>query len=125
MISQPVAVLRAPLVLIVDDDRNNRVLLEVMLTAEGLLLQTADGGEQALAMVERDPPDLILLDVMMPGMDGYEVAERIKGSAATKNIPVVMITALLDRDSMLRGLRAGAEDFLTKPVDRIELCARV
>ena len=112
-------------ILIVDDERRNRQLLEVMLAPEGYLLQTAGGGEEALAVVARQPPDLILLDIMMPGMDGYEVARRIKGDPATKNIPVIMITALDDRNARMLGLGAGAEDFLTKPVDRAELCVRV
>ena len=76
-------------------------------------------------MVAQQPPDLILLDVMMPGMDGYQVAAKIKGNLATKNIPIIMVTALDDRDARMLGLNAGAEDFLTKPVDRAELCVRV
>jgi PAS domain S-box-containing protein len=112
-------------VLIVDDERHNRQLLEVMLAPEGFVLLTAASGEDALAMVEKQPPDLILLDVMMPGMDGYQVAAKIKGDLATKNIPVIMVTALGDRSARMRGLGAGAEDFLTKPVDRAELCVRV
>jgi PAS domain S-box-containing protein len=112
-------------VLIVDDERHNRELLEVMLTPEGLLLQTAASGEEALAMVAQQPPDLILLDIMMPDMDGYQVAAHIKGEVATKNIPIIMVTALDDRDARVRGLSTGAEDFLTKPVDRTELCVRV
>ena len=96
-----------------------------MLAPEGFLLQTAASGEEALAMVAQQPPDLILLDIMMPGMDGYQVAARIKGNPATKNIPVIMVTALDDRDARMLGLSAGAEDFLTKPVDRAELCVRV
>jgi two-component system cell cycle sensor histidine kinase/response regulator CckA len=112
-------------ILIVDDERHNRQLLEVMLKPEGFLLQTAASGQEALAMVEQQPPDLILLDIMMPGMDGYQVAARIKGNLATKNIPVIMVTALDDRNARVRGLSAGAEDFLTKPVDRVELCVRV
>jgi PAS domain S-box-containing protein len=116
---------RLPHVLIVDDDHRSRQLLTTMLTSEGFVLQTAEGGEQAVAMVDREPPDLILLDVMMPGMNGYQVAAIIKESAATQNIPVIIITALDDRDAKVRGLQAGAEDFLTKPVDRSELCMRV
>jgi two-component system cell cycle sensor histidine kinase/response regulator CckA len=112
-------------VLIVDDERHNRDLMEVMLTPEGLLLQTAASGEEALAIVAKQPPDLILLDIMMPGMDGYQVATKLKGNLATKNIPIIVVTALDDRDARVRGLSAGAEDFLTKPVDRIELCVRV
>src|SRR6185295_7129473 len=75
--------------------------------------------------VAQQPPDLILLDVMMPGMDGFQVAGRIKGDAATKNIPIIMLTAQDDHHVRMLGLSAGAEDFLTKPVDRAELCLRV
>ncbi|MEO8451769.1 MAG: response regulator [Gemmatimonadota bacterium] len=119
------AVLRTPRILIVDDERQNRQLMEVMLGPEGFLLRTAASGEEALAMVAEEAPDLILLDIMMPGMDGYQVAERIKGNLATKDIPLIMVTALGDRTSRMRGLGAGAEDFITKPVDRAELCVRV
>jgi PAS domain S-box-containing protein len=112
-------------ILIVDDEPHNRQLLEVMLTPEGLFLQFAASGEEALTMVAQQAPDLILLDIFMPGMDGYEVAAKIKGNVATKNIPVVMITALDDYTARIRGLSAGAEDFLTKPVNRVELCVRV
>ena len=112
-------------ILIVDDEPYNRQLLEAMLAPEGYLLQTAARGEAALAIVAERPPDLILLDVMMPGLDGYEVAGKIKGNLATKNIPIIMVTALDDRKSKMLGLSAGAADFLTKPVDRAELCVRV
>ena len=88
-------------VLIVDDDRHNRQVLEVMLTPEGLLLQTAASGEEALAIVAEEPPDLILLDIMMPGMDGYQVAATLKGDLATTSIPVIMVTALDDRERFL------------------------
>ena len=112
-------------ILIVDDERLNRDLLEVMVLHEGHAVVTATTGEEALALVARDPPDLILLDVMMPGMDGYEVARRIKGDAATTNILIVMVTALDDHEARLHGLNAGVEEFLSKPVDRAELCARL
>jgi len=112
-------------VLIVDDERHNRELIEVMLKPEGFLLLSAANGEEALAIVERQPPDLVLLDVMMPGMDGYEVLVLIKGNPATNSIPVIMLTALDDRNARMHGLSAGAEEFLTKPVDRAELCVRV
>jgi signal transduction histidine kinase len=116
---------RPPHILIVDDERHNRQLLEIMLTPEGFVLLTASSGEEALAMVADDPPDLILLDVMMPGLDGYQVASRIKGDLATKNIPVILVTALSDHAARMQGLDAGAEEFLSKPVDRAELVARV
>jgi two-component system cell cycle sensor histidine kinase/response regulator CckA len=112
-------------ILIVDDELFNRQLLEVMLTSEGFTLMTAASGEEALASVARDPPDLILLDVMMPGMDGYQVAATLKANLATKNIPVIIVTAMDDRSARMLGLSAGAEDFLTKPVDRSELWLRV
>ena len=112
-------------ILIVDDELRNRELLEVMLQPEGYVLATAGSGEEALEMVARQPPDLVLLDVMMPGMDGYQVATRIKGNAATNGVFIVLLTALDDRNSRAHGLRAGAEDFLTKPVNRAELVERV
>jgi len=119
------ASVRPACVLIVDDERHNRDLLEVMLKPEGFLLLSAANGEEALAIVERQPPDLVLLDVMMPGMDGYQVLVLLKGNPATNSIPVIMLTALDDRNARMHGLSAGAEDFLTKPVDRAELCVRV
>jgi signal transduction histidine kinase len=112
-------------VLIVDDERRNLDLLKIMLQSDGYFLRTASSGEEALAIVASEPPDLILLDVMMPGMDGYEAAGKIKANPATKNIPVIMLTALDDRNARMLGLSAGAEDFLTKPVDRAELSVRV
>jgi signal transduction histidine kinase len=112
-------------ILIVDDEPKNRKLLQVMLAQDDFLFVTAANGEEALAVVAAQPLDLILLDVMMPDMDGYEVAAKIKGSIATKNIPIIMLTALDDRNARMLGLNAGAEDFLTKPVDRAELCVRV
>ena len=114
-----------PRILIVDDERNNRELLEAMLNEEGYILVGAESGEAALEMVARQPPDLILLDVLMPGVDGFEVTDALKGNAATRNIPIILVTALDDRAGRLHGLSAGAEDFLAKPVDRAELCARV
>ncbi|MGD0525112.1 MAG: response regulator [Polyangiaceae bacterium] len=114
-----------PTVLIVDDERANRALLEVMLAPEGYALRTAASGEEALALIEREPPDLILLDIMMPGMDGFEVAAAVRARPATKHVPIIMVTALEDRQARLRGLVAGAEDFVSKPVDRAELIARV
>jgi signal transduction histidine kinase len=114
-----------PRVLIVDDERRNLELLKIMLKSEGYVLRTALNGEEALAIVAAEPPDIILLDVMMPGMDGYEAAGKIKANPTSKNIPVIMLTALDDRNARMLGLSAGAEDFLTKPVDRAELCVRV
>ena len=112
-------------ILIVDDERHNRDLLEVMLKPEGFQLTSAATGEEALAIIAREPPDLILLDVMMPGMDGYAVTAKIKSDPVARSIPVILLTALDDRNARMLGLNAGAEDFLTKPVDRAELSVRV
>ena len=125
MTAQPTASASPARILIVDDDRHNRLLLEVMLAPDGYAIVSAPTGEEALVMVTQQPPDLILLDVMMPGMDGYQVVARIKSNPATKHIPVIMLSALDDRNSRMHGLSAGAEDFLTKPVNRVELCTRV
>ncbi|MDP3720212.1 MAG: response regulator [Acidobacteriota bacterium] len=112
-------------ILIVDDERPNRQLLEGMLASAGYEIRMAAGGREALAMIDDERPDLILLDVMMPDMDGVDVAAELKNGLTTRNIPIVLVTGLDDRDVRLRGLTAGAEDFLTKPVDRAELSMRV
>lgn len=112
-------------ILIVDDERTNRELLELMLAPEGFLLETASSGEEALTMVAHRPPDLILLDLMMADMDGYRVTKQIKRNPATKDIAIVILTAHYDRRAKMLALSAGAEDFLTKPVGRSELCMRV
>jgi diguanylate cyclase (GGDEF)-like protein len=112
-------------VLIVDDEPQNRKLLVALLGPEGYLTTTAANGDEALVCVAERPPDLILLDVMMPGMDGYQVAALLKADPVTSAIPIIMVSAHGDRDARLRGLEAGAEDFLTKPVDRAELWLRV
>jgi diguanylate cyclase (GGDEF)-like protein/PAS domain S-box-containing protein len=115
----------AATILIVDDELTNRKLLEALLRPEGYLTLCAADGVQALALIARQAPDLILLDIMMPGMDGYQMATILKADPATSSIPIIMVTARIDRDSRLAGLNAGAEDFLTKPVDRAELWLRV
>ena len=112
-------------VLVVDDILSNVKLLEAKLSAEYFEVITAYNGEQALARVASDAPDIILLDVMMPGMDGFEVCRRIKSNAKTTHIPVVMVTALDQPSDRVTGLDAGADDFLTKPVDDMSLFARV
>jgi two-component system, cell cycle sensor histidine kinase and response regulator CckA len=114
-----------PRVLIVDDDPGNRDLLEAMLASEGYDLTSASGGEEALALIAEAPPDIVLLDIMMPGMNGYEVIARLKGDVTTSSIPIIVVTALDDRDARIRGLETGAEDFLTRPVDHAELRVRV
>lgn len=112
-------------ILVVDDEERNRRLLVAMLEADGYTATEAADGAQALDLARQSPPDIVLLDIMMPGTDGYEVARALKLDAATKAIPVVMVTALDDHDSRLRGLEAGAEEFVTKPVNRNELRIRV
>src|SRR3954469_23844155 len=104
-------------ILIVDDEPRDRQLMEIMLSPEGHRLETAGSGQEALAMVQERPPDLILLDVLMPGTDGYQVAAELKANAASRNIPVILFTALDDRQARLQGLESGAEDFLSKPLD--------
>jgi len=112
-------------VLVVDDILSNVKLLEAKLEAEYFEVITACNGEQALAKVDKDQPDIVLLDVMMPGMDGFEVCRRIKASPKSAHIPIVMVTALDQPADRVSGLDAGADDFLTKPVDDVALFARV
>jgi len=112
-------------VLIVDDDLTARETLIAMLEGEQYDLQIAKDGIQALHMLEELQPDLILLDVMMPGMDGYEVCRRIRATPELAEVPIILLTALDDRASLVRGIEAGADDFLSKPADRRELTARV
>jgi PAS domain S-box-containing protein len=112
-------------ILVVDDEIRNRKLLELLLRADGYQTRSAANGEDALASVSAFPPDLIMLDIMMPGMDGYQVASVLKAAAATANIPIIMVTALIDQAARLAGLNAGVEEFLTKPVDHAELSIRV
>lgn len=112
-------------ILLADDDRVNLRVLEAFLKPLGHELMLARDGMEAWELVQQTSPDLILLDVMMPRLDGFEVAKRIKENECTKSIPVVMVTALTDVEKRVIAYDAGADDFLTKPVDRIELLARV
>ncbi|WP_193178430.1 PleD family two-component system response regulator [Oricola nitratireducens] len=112
-------------ILVVDDIEANRSLLETRLTAEYFNVITAENGQDALAICAETPVDLVLLDIMMPGIDGFEVCRRLKANAATCHIPVVIVTALDEMADRVRGLEAGADDFLTKPVNEIQLLARV
>jgi putative two-component system response regulator len=114
-----------PTIMVIDDEVRNTRLLQAQLGAEGYRVIAAGSGEEALDQLKADLPDLILLDVMMPGMSGFELASRLKQERRTANIPIIMITALNDRESRLLGLEAGAEEFLNKPVDRSELRVRV
>jgi two-component system, cell cycle response regulator len=112
-------------ILVVDDILPNVKLLEAKLTAEYFDVLTASDGPSALELADAQTPDLILLDVMMPGMDGFEVCERLKANPKTRHIPVVMITALSDVNDRVHGLKSGADDFLSKPVNDVALFARV
>ncbi|PFG71754.1 EAL domain-containing protein (putative c-di-GMP-specific phosphodiesterase class I) [Pseudomonas poae] len=119
MASQPATLL------IVDDEPQVRKLLETLLQHEGYRTLSAGSGEEALQLVAKQPPDLILLDIMMPGMDGYEVASQLKGDAATASIPIIMLSALSESSARISGLETGAEEFISKPVERVELWLRV
>src|SRR3954463_2162759 len=112
-------------VLVVDDILANVRLLEARLSAEYFDVITAMSGSEAIEICERSQCDIILLDVMMPGMDGFEVCRHLKSSPVTAHIPVVMVTALDQPSDRVRGLEVGADDFLTKPVNDIALLARV
>ncbi|HEX6036032.1 MAG TPA: response regulator [Anaerolineales bacterium] len=111
--------------LIVDDDPTAREALVAILEGEGYELEQAKDGIQALQLLKQLQPDLILLDVMMPAMDGFEVCRRIRATPPLAEVPIILLTALDDRDSLLRGIESGADDFLSKPPDRRELVARV
>lgn len=112
-------------VLVVDDIPANVKLLEARLVAEYFDVVTAEDGFKALDICDQEQVDIILLDIMMPGMDGFEVCERLKANPKTAHIPVVMVTALDQPSDRVRGLKAGADDFLTKPVNDLQLIARV
>lgn len=112
-------------ILIVDDVLASVKVLAAKMTSEYYEVLTASDGPSALVIVEEDDPDLILLDVMMPGMDGYEVCRRVKRNPKTTHIPVIMVTALSERADKVRGLEAGADDFLTKPVADTTLFVRI
>ena len=112
-------------ILIVDDEPAGRHTLESILEGQGYRLEMAGTGLEALKIAGELLPDVILLDVMMPGMDGFEVCRRIRNDPALAEIPIIMLTALDDRQSLLDGLESGADDYITKPYDRFELRARL
>lgn len=114
-----------PRVLAVDDEDRNLRLMEAMLLPLGYEVFLARSGEEALDIMRHAPPDVVLLDIMMPGVNGFEVARRMKADEKTHIIPIIMVTALKDVDDRVKALDAGADDFLTKPVEKMELKARV
>jgi putative two-component system response regulator len=112
-------------ILVADDQVSNRELLSELLTTQGFKVVTAADGAEALDQLNRVPMDLVLLDVMMPQLSGFEVCEKIKANPDTYLIPVILVTGLSDKENRIEGIRVGADDFLTRPVDRTELLARV
>ncbi len=114
-----------PRILIVDDKIHNIRVLEKMLGSQGYNIITASSGEQALEQVAETSPDLVVLDVVMPGLDGFDVARAMRASASSRSIPIIMLTVLRELDDKIKGLEAGADDFVSKPFNSVELLARV
>jgi diguanylate cyclase (GGDEF)-like protein len=113
------------IILIVDDESVSRYTVEVLLESEGYVLVFAENGLEAIEQAVKIIPDLMLLDVMMPDMDGFQVCQKLRANPRLAELPIVMVTALDDRESRLRGIEVGADDFMTKPFDRAELRARI
>ena len=114
-----------PTILIIDDNPSARHVVESMLTNMDLRLLFADNGPDGLKVAAENQPDLILLDIMMPVMNGYEVCAKLREATKNTDVPIIMITALDDRASRIHGIESGADDFLTKPLNRIEIRTRV
>lgn len=112
-------------ILVVDDNEHNLELIQAYLDELGGQIRVARDGTEALDSIAAEPPDIVLLDIMMPRMSGYQVCERIKSNASTRDIPVIMVTALNEVGDVERAVDAGADDFLTKPVNKLELVTRV
>jgi class 3 adenylate cyclase/CheY-like chemotaxis protein len=112
-------------ILVVDDTPQNIKVLDAILSPRGYRVVTARSGPEALQKVRDEAPDLVLLDILMPGMSGYEVAQRLRGDPVTHVLPIVMVTALGAQEEKVKAIEAGADDFLTKPVNQLELLARV
>jgi two-component system, OmpR family, alkaline phosphatase synthesis response regulator PhoP len=112
-------------ILIADDNHQNCELLEAYLAQEGYTVDMVYDGQQTLEAIARQQPDLLLLDIMMPKMSGYEVCQTLKSKAETRDIPIVMVTALAEMGDIEKAVNAGADDFLTKPVNKLELTTRV
>jgi adenylate cyclase len=116
---------RTSTILVVDDTLQNIKVLDAILSPRGYTVVTARSGAEALQTVRDAAPDLVLLDILMPGMSGYEVAQRLRGDPSTRFLPIVMVTALGAQEEKVKAIEAGADDFLTKPVNQLELLARV
>jgi len=116
---------RTGIVLVVDDEEKNRRIIKDLLEATGHRVLEAEDGEQALRIVAQSPPDVVLLDIMMPGIDGFEVCRRLKKNPQTAPIPVLIVTALSERSDRLRGMEEGANDFILKPIDTRDVILRV
>ena len=116
---------KQPVILVVDDNQQNRELLQAYLEDVDCLAIPANDGLEALDIIKKDPPDLVLLDVMMPKMSGFEVCKRIKNDPKTTDIPVIMVTALTEFGDIERGIDSGTDDFLSKPVNKLELLTRI
>lgn len=112
-------------ILVVDDDLRNREFLQELLETRGYRVEAVEDGPTALWSIRQDPPHVVILDVMMPGMTGFEVCRKLKADPELANVPVLMVTALSGRDDRIQGIEAGADDFLNKPVDRHEVLLRV
>ena len=112
-------------ILVVDDEPQNIRLLQIRLQADGYTVLAANSGQEALELMQAEAPDLILLDIMMPGMNGFEVCQQIRAGETTQFIPVVMVTALSEKEDRIRAIEAGADDFISKPFDSHEVLARV
>ncbi len=116
---------KQPVILVVDDNQQNLELLQAYLEDVECTTISAHDGLEALDIVKKNPPDLILLDVMMPKMSGFEVCKRIKNDPATTDIPIIMVTALAEFGDIERGIDSGTDDFLSKPVNKLELLTRI
>ena len=116
---------KTPVVLVVDDNQQNRELLQAYLDDVDCQTIPAEDGPEALDIIAKDPPDLILLDVMMPKMSGFEVCRRLKNDPKNSEIPIIMVTALNEFGDIERGIDSGTDDFLSKPVNKLELLTRV
>ncbi|MBN2031303.1 diguanylate cyclase [bacterium] len=112
-------------VLVVEDETNNRFLLKTYLSSDGYKVQLAKNGEEALKMVAENPPSAIILDVLLPNMNGFEVCRKLKSSEVTSFIPVIMVTALHGNEERIKGIEVGADDFIQKPINRVELLTRI